>query len=99
MNKVFTLLKIEADERRSVVLIMLLSFFLGVFNGTFYIGSHSQFLDTFGKDEIANAYVISGVVGIVMTFIYAFFQSRTYYRYRYLLYYSGNHLGEMPEAY
>jgi ATP:ADP antiporter, AAA family len=76
MNKVFTLLKIEADERRSVVLIMLLSFFLGVFNGTFYIGSHSQFLDTFGKDEIANAYVISGVVGIVMTFIYAFFQSR-----------------------
>ena len=76
MNKVFTLLKIEADERRSVVLIMLLSFFLGVFNGTFYIGSHSQFLDTFGKDEIANAYVISGLVGIVMTFIYAFFQSR-----------------------
>lgn len=76
MNKVFTLLKIEADERRSVVLIMLLSFFLGVFNGTFYIGSHSQFLDTFGKEEIANAYVISGVVGIVMTFIYAFFQAR-----------------------
>ena len=74
MNKVFTLLKIEADERRSVVLIMLLSFFLGVFNGTFYIGSHSQFLDTFGKEEIANAYVISGVVGIVMTFIYAFFK-------------------------
>ena len=76
MNKVFTLLKIEADERRSVVLIMLLSFFLGVFNGTFYIGSHSHFLDTFGKEEIANAYVISGVVGIVMTFIYAFFQAR-----------------------
>jgi len=70
------LLKIEADERRSVVLIMLLSIFLGIFNGTFYIGSHSQFLATFGKDEIANAYIISGVVGIVMTFIYAFFQSR-----------------------
>lgn len=76
MKKIFILLRIEADEQKSVTLIMLLSFFLGIFNGTFYIGSHSQFLDTFGKDEIANAYVISGVVGIVMTFIYSFFQAR-----------------------
>lgn len=76
MKKIFSLLRIEADEEKSVTLIMLLSFFLGIFNGTFYIGSHSQFLDTFGKDEIANAYVISGVVGIAMTFIYSFFQAR-----------------------
>lgn len=76
MKKIFILLRIEADEQKSVTLIMLLSFFLGIFNGTFYIGSHSQFLDTFGKDEIANAYVISGLVGIVMTFIYSFFQAR-----------------------
>jgi AAA family ATP:ADP antiporter len=69
-------LNIETGEEASVMLLIFQSVFLGVFYGTFDISAHSLFLEVFEQSMIPKAFLVSGVVGIVMTSIYAWLQSR-----------------------
>ena len=69
-------LNIETGEQASVMLLIFQSVFLGVFYGTFDISAHSLFLEVFEQSMIPKAFLVSGVVGIVMTSIYAWLQSR-----------------------
>jgi ATP/ADP translocase len=68
-------LNIEANEVVPVVLLIAQSVFLGIFYGTFDIGAHTLFLKTFPEDMIPKAYIISGMVGIVMTAVFSKYQS------------------------
>ncbi|MGE4288474.1 MAG: NTP/NDP exchange transporter [Salinivirgaceae bacterium] len=69
-------LNIEANEVVPVLLLIAQSVFLGIFYGTFDIGAHTLFLKTFPEDMIPKAYIISGMVGIVMTAVFSKYQSR-----------------------
>jgi ATP/ADP translocase len=55
---------------------MIQSLFIGIFNGTFYISSHTLFIGSFGGESIPMAYLISGGVGIILTLIYSKLQEK-----------------------
>ncbi len=67
---------IESNEVAPVFLLITQSVFLGIFYGTFDIGAHTLFLKTFPDDMIPKAYIISGIVGIIMTSIFSTYQSK-----------------------
>ncbi len=69
-------LNIETGEESSVMLLIFQSVFLGIFYGTFDISAHALFLEVFEQAMIPKAFLISGVVGIIMTSIYTWLQSR-----------------------
>lgn len=69
-------LNIESGEETIVLLLILQSIFLGTFYGTFDISAHALFLNIFEPEMIPKAYIISGVVGIIMTSIYSRLQAR-----------------------
>ena len=55
---------------------MIQSLFIGIFNGTFYISSHTLFIGSYGGESIPMAYLISGGVGIVLTLLYSKLQEK-----------------------
>jgi AAA family ATP:ADP antiporter len=67
---------IESGEETIVFLLILQSIFLGTFYGTFDISAHALFLDIFGAEMIPKAYIVSGLVGIIMTTVYSRLQAR-----------------------
>ncbi len=69
-------LNIESGEETIVLLLILQSIFLGTFYGTFDISAHALFLNIFEPEMIPKAYIISGIVGIIMTTIYSRLQAR-----------------------
>ncbi|MDB4534551.1 hypothetical protein N9242_06725, partial [Vicingaceae bacterium] len=71
-----SLFGIEQEESLSVSLLMIQSLFIGIFNGTFYISSHTLFIGSYGGESIPMAYLISGGVGIVLTLIYSKLQEK-----------------------
>ncbi|KPK86794.1 MAG: hypothetical protein AMS27_04260 [Bacteroides sp. SM23_62_1] len=73
---IYKALNIETGEETSVLLLILQSIFLGTFYGTFDISAHALFLGIFEPEMIPKAYIISGVVGIIMTSIYSRLQAR-----------------------
>ncbi len=75
-DKVLELFNIEKKEALPVTLLLIQSFFIGGFIGAFEISSYSLFLGIFPKEYIAKAYVVSGVVGILITASYSKLQSR-----------------------
>ncbi|MDA3954344.1 MAG: MFS transporter [Bacteroidales bacterium] len=73
---VYAIFNIEQNERISVSLFLFQSIFLGIFYGAFDVGAHALFLSAYPASMIPKAYVISGLVGIVLTSIYARLQSK-----------------------
>lgn len=72
----YTLFNIEEKEKTSVFLFLIQSVFLGIFYGAFDVGAHALFLNIYPASMIPKAYVVSGLVGIILTSIYARIQSR-----------------------
>lgn len=67
---------IEKEEQRSVAILLIQSVFLGLFAGAFDVGAHSIFLNVFEASLIPQAYVVTGIVGIIMTSVYVRLQNR-----------------------
>ncbi len=67
-------LNIESNETKSVLLLITQSVFFGIFYGSFEIVANTLFLKTFDSSLIPNAYLISGIIGIIMTSIFSKFQ-------------------------
>jgi len=72
---IYKALNIEDNERTSVLLLLTQSIFIGIFFGAFEIGATTLFLDEFDEGMIANAFAVSGFVGIILTSIYTKLQS------------------------
>jgi ATP/ADP translocase len=79
-ERLFKLLSIEPEEGSMVSMLLAQSVFLGIFFGSFDISAHSLFLSVFDEKAMAQAYVISGLAGIILTSIYTFFQARLRFR-------------------
>lgn len=67
---------VEQSEGLSVFLLILQSFFLGIFYGSFDITASALFLESFPTAMLPKAFVISGIAGILLTGIYTQLQSR-----------------------
>jgi len=66
---------IEKNEQAVVFILILQSVFIGFFAGSFDVGAQSLFLSVYPASLIPKAFVISGIVGILITSIYTRLQS------------------------
>jgi len=76
LESIYKSLNIEEKEIVPVLLLMAQSVFIGIFYGAYDIGAHTLFLKVFPEDMIPKAYIISGLVGIVLTTIFSKIQTR-----------------------
>jgi ATP:ADP antiporter, AAA family len=76
-EKLLTLLDAEPEEWGRVSLLLIMSFFMGVFIATMSVASQALFLKHFfGQDDLPTALLLSGGVGLFVTIVYNFFQNR-----------------------
>ncbi|MFO7370288.1 MAG: hypothetical protein R6X09_08475 [Bacteroidales bacterium] len=68
------------QEKAMLILISLQAFFIGAFIALFGIGSHVLFLQTWEPVKIPEAYIISGIFGIILFSVYSFFNNRVNFR-------------------
>lgn len=74
---IFKLLGIESGEQSMVSVLLTQSVFLGIFVGAFDISAHSFFLSVFDERMMARGYVLSGLAGIILTFLFTYLQKRS----------------------
>ncbi len=72
---IYKALNIEENERTSVLFLLTQSIFIGIFFGAFEVGATALFLDQFEEKMLANAFAVSGLVGIILTSLYTKMQS------------------------
>jgi AAA family ATP:ADP antiporter len=76
-QRLLTLLDAEPEEWGRVSLLLIMSFFMGVFIATMSVASQSLFLQHFlNQDDLPTALLLSGAVGLFVTIVYNFFQNR-----------------------
>lgn len=75
-NDIAKLFGVEREERGLISILLIQSVFLGTFYGFFNISAHSLFLAKFDEMLMARAYILSGLVGIALTWLYTHFQSK-----------------------
>jgi MFS family permease len=68
-------LGVRAEEQTQVLLMLTTGFFIGIFIATYQVTAESLFLNKL-SDQLDKAFLISGVLGIVSTIIFSFFQNR-----------------------
>lgn len=80
-EKLEKLLDIEEGEYGRVMLLLLMSFFMGSFLATFSVAAQSLFLETFtDKQDLPLAFIYAGTAGVVATLIFNFLQTRIPFR-------------------
>ncbi len=68
-------LGVQDEEQTQVLLMLATGFFIGIFIATYQVTAESLFLNKL-SDQLDKAFLISGVLGIVSTLIFSFFQNR-----------------------
>jgi AAA family ATP:ADP antiporter len=75
--RLLKLLDIEHEEFGRVGLLLIMSFFMGVFLATVSVASQSQFLLKFNQSsDLPTALLLAGVYGFAATIVYNFLQNR-----------------------
>ena len=70
-------LNVEPEESNQVLLLLAMGFLIGIFLATYDVASIALFLSRFDEQkDLPVAILASGGVGIVVTWLYAFFQTR-----------------------
>jgi ATP:ADP antiporter, AAA family len=69
-------LNIEREESTNVFLFLSQSVFLGLFYGALDVAAYSLFLDVNPSTMLPKAYILSGVIGIILTSLYTTLQSK-----------------------
>jgi hypothetical protein len=80
-NLVLKALNVEPQEAGRVYYLLAQGFFMGIFLATYSVASTSLFITRFDEEiDLPYAILLSGVVGIVTTSIYAFFQTKVRFK-------------------
>lgn len=75
--RILRLLGAEHNEAGRVGLLLIMSFFMGVFLATLSVGSQTLFLQHFNeKTDLPSALLVSGAFGLFATLLYNFLQNR-----------------------
>lgn len=67
---------ISEAEERPVYLLLLNSFFLGLFLATFDVTASTLFIETFSEKRLPEGFIASGVLGVIFTSAFGFLQTR-----------------------
>ncbi len=79
----FTLSGVHINNRQEFFMLMIASlqaFFTGAFVSLFLISTHVLFLTTWSPADIPQAFVISGIIGILVFSIYSYLNNRLIFR-------------------
>lgn len=68
-------LGVKPEEQGQVWLMLATGFFIGIFIATYQVTAESLFLNRL-SDQLDSAFLVSGVLGIVSTILFTFFQNR-----------------------
>ena len=80
-NLFYKILGVEEAQGERVVLMLVMGFFMGIFLATFTVASETLFLAQFDEQtELPFAFLASGVVGLIATYFFNFFQGRIKYK-------------------
>jgi ATP:ADP antiporter, AAA family len=72
---------VEEGETQRVALLLIMSFFMGSFLATFSVAAQTLFLEKFDEaKDLPEAFMLSGLFGLIATFVYNFFQTRISFR-------------------
>ncbi|MBS1488540.1 MAG: cyclic nucleotide-binding domain-containing protein [Bacteroidetes bacterium] len=76
MNKsTLIYIKPKTGEQKQVALMLTTGFFLGIYVATYQVTAESLFLSQM-SNQINNAFLASGVLGIVFTLVFSYFQNK-----------------------
>jgi len=76
-DRILRFLDAEHNEAGRVGLLLIMSFFMGVFLATLSVGSQTLFLEHFDeKHDLPTALLVSGAFGLFATLLYNFLQNR-----------------------
>jgi ATP:ADP antiporter, AAA family len=75
-EKILQFLGADHHERSRVGLLLIMSFFMGVFIATYSVASQSLFLKNIGANQLPLALLLSGGFGLFATLLYNFLQNR-----------------------
>ena len=75
-EKFLHFLGVKKQESGRVGLLLVISFFMGIFIATYSVASQSLFLENIGTEQLPIALLLSGAFGLVATILYNFLQNR-----------------------
>ncbi|MBL6445900.1 hypothetical protein JMN32_06250 [Fulvivirga sp. 29W222] len=80
-KKLLEVLNVEENDAVKIFLLLGMGFFIGIFLATLDVGASTLFLNNFDeKEELPVAILVSGILGIVTTAIYNYFQNKVSFR-------------------
>jgi len=74
-RNVLGFLGVRPEEQVQVLLMLATGFFMGIYIATYQVTAESLFLNKL-SDQLDKAFLVSGILGIVTTAIFSFFQNR-----------------------
>ena len=66
----------DREERNIIGMLFLQSVLIGIYYGIYNIIAHAVFLSRFDETGLARAYILSGLVGLGLTYLYSVLRSR-----------------------
>lgn len=77
LERLWKMLDVEHNERGPVSLLLIMSFFMGLFLATVAVASQTLFLNQFSEQfDLPEAIAISGLMGMAATLLYNFLQGK-----------------------
>jgi hypothetical protein len=76
-DKLHALLRIKSGEEAMVSMLLTQSVFLGIFIGAFDISAHSLLLSAYNEKMMARGYIVSGITGIILVYIFNWIKTHT----------------------
>ncbi|GCC49879.1 cyclic nucleotide-binding protein [Chryseotalea sanaruensis] len=77
LSKLYKTLGIEPEESGRMTLLLVMGFFMGMFIACLSVAAQSLFLEHYpDQEDLATAFVVSGLFALMATFIYNYFQNR-----------------------
>ncbi len=69
--------ELKQDEYQKIKLLLLFSFFLGLFVAFYFVPANSEFVNYYGSAQLPYAYIVSGIMGSLALLIYSWIQRKT----------------------
>jgi ATP:ADP antiporter, AAA family len=79
-DKFHALLGIESGEKSAALMFLAQSVFLGIFLGAYDITAHSLLLSTFDEKVMARGYVVSGITGFLLLYLFSVIKERLQFK-------------------
>ncbi|QCK14969.1 hypothetical protein [Mangrovivirga cuniculi] len=79
IDKLIGLIGARPDEKEKVMLLLAKGFFMGIFLAGYTVTAQTLFINRIGADKLDTAFVLTGFLGVIVTWIYSKIQHNLHY--------------------